>query len=398
MSHLTAAPRVVCVPDSFKGSASAAEAAAALARGARQVFPQAEIIELPFADGGEGTLEALLAVWGQEAEQIEVVDAIGRPGTALVGRSADGRTAVLEAAQGNGLPQVSDVPLQPGRADTYGVGLIARHLLDSGPQGGELAVGARVEEVLLCIGGSASTDGGTGLLRALGVEFLDTSGAPVAPGGQGLTQIASVDTTGLHPRAAAVRWRIAVDVDNPLTGERGAAAVFGPQKGADDDAVAALDAGLSHLAEVLAAHTGVSAEQYRQAPGFGAAGGIPVGMVSLLDTEVVPGSQMVGEAVGLAETLAEADIVLTGEGSLDSQSLGGKVVEAVRRHAPQAAAVVVVAGTVKLSAAECRQAGLTGAFSIAPGAAALEELLERAPELIEQSAAQACGLLAHGAG
>ncbi|WP_344684712.1 MULTISPECIES: glycerate kinase [Actinomycetes] len=389
-SPLDMAPRIVCVPDSFKGSATAAEAAAALARGAREVFPQAQITELPFADGGEGTLEALLAVWGQEAEQLEVLDAIGRPATALVGRSADGRTAVLEAAQGNGLPQVSDVPLQPRRADTYGVGLIAQHLLDTAPGG------TQVEEILLCIGGSASTDGGTGLLRALGVEFLDDAGAPVAPGGHGLAEIAAVDVSGLHPRAAEVRWRIAVDVDNPLTGERGAAAVFGPQKGADEDDVAALDAGLSHLAGVLAAHTGAAAEDYRQAAGFGAAGGIPVGLVSLLGAEVVPGSQMVGEAVGLAESLADADIVLTGEGSLDSQSLGGKVVEAVRRNAPAGAAVVVIAGTVKLTAAECREAGLTGAFSIAPGAAELQELLERAPELITQTAAQACGLLAHG--
>lgn len=401
--------RIACVPDSFKGSATAAEAAAALARGARQVFPDAQITEIPFADGGEGTLDALLAVWGREAEAVEVVDAIGRPTTGLVGRTADGRTAVLEAAQGNGLPQVSDVPLQPLRADTYGVGLLAQHLLDSDPGsvpgserggdgGGRSGDSGRVEEILVCLGGSASTDGGTGLLTALGVRFLDSAGEVVAPGGQGLSSIASVDVSGLHPRASDVRWRIAVDVDNPLTGQHGAAAVFGPQKGADAEDVTALDAGLGHLAEVLAAHAGVGIAEYRDAEGFGAAGGIPVGLVAVLGAEVLPGAQMVGEAVGLAEALAGVDVVLTGEGALDSQSLGGKVVHAVQRNAPEAAAVVVIAGAVKLSAARCREAGLTGAFSIAPGAAELEDLLERAPELIEETAAQACAVLGHRIG
>lgn len=164
-----AVERIVCVPDSFKGSASAAEAAAALARGARQVYPSAEIIELPFADGGEGTLEALLAAWGRPAETVEVCDALGRPVTAQYGRSADGRSGVIEAAQGNGLPQVSDVAPAPLRADSFGVGLIARALLKD----------PECTEILLCIGGSASTDGGTGLLRALGAEFLDAAGEPV---------------------------------------------------------------------------------------------------------------------------------------------------------------------------------------------------------------------------
>ncbi|WP_050806694.1 glycerate kinase [Nesterenkonia sp. F] len=376
--------RIACVPDSFKGSATAAEAAAALAHGAEQVFAGAEIVTLPFADGGEGTLEALLDAWGQQAEEVAVVDALGRPTVGLAGRSADGRTAVLEAAQANGLPQVSDVAPQPRRADTRGVGVLAAHLLDSG-----------AEEILVCLGGSATTDGGTGLLRALGVQFLDADGAEVAEGGQGLADIARIETAGLHPRARQVRWRLAVDVDNPLVGPRGAAAVFGPQKGADADDVAALDAGLERLAEVLAATVGADAAALREHPGFGAAGGIPVALAALLDAEVVPGSQMVAEALDLAGTLTGSDVVLTGEGSLDSQSLGGKVVAAVRDHAPEGAAVVVVAGAVGLSAAECREAGLTAALSIAPSAASLEQLQDRAPELIEQTAAQACALLGH---
>ncbi|WP_198397866.1 glycerate kinase [Brevibacterium antiquum] len=380
------APTIVCAPDSFKGSAGAPAAAAALARGACQVFPDSQITDLPFADGGEGTLDALLAVWDTPARSIEVVDALGRPTTALFGISADGKTAVIEAAQANGLPQVSDVALAPERADTFGVGLIARHVLDQG-----------VEEILLCIGGSASTDGGVGIASALGAAFTDSSSAPIAPGGGGLSSLASVDVSALDPRAREVRWRIAVDVDNPLTGPRGAAAVFGPQKGADAASVAVLDSGLAHLAEVLA-DSAAHAESLAATPGFGAAGGIPLALTSLLGAEVVPGSTMVAEAVGLTEALAAADIVLTGEGSFDTQSLGGKVVAAVRDHAPASAKIIVIAGRVALSPAECREAGITAALSIAPGPADLAELSDRAEELIEAAAAHACALVGAGSG
>ena len=381
----TLTPTIVCAPDSFKGSASAPEAAAALARGARQVFPDAAITALPFADGGEGTLDALLAVWDTPARSVDVVDALGRPASAHFGISADGKTAVIEAAQANGLPQVSDVELQPERADTYGVGLIARHALDQG-----------VEEILLCIGGSASTDGGVGIACALGAAFTNSSGEPIAPGGGGLSDLASVDLSGLDPRAFDVRWRIAVDVDNPLTGPRGAAAVFGPQKGANPASVSVLDSGLAHLAEVLAGSPS-KAVSLAATPGFGAAGGIPLALTTLLDAEVVPGSTMVAEAVGLSKALAGADIVLTGEGSFDSQSLGGKVVAAVRDRAPASARVIVIAGRVALSPAECREAGITAALSIAPGPADLAQLSDRAEELIESTAAHACALVGSNA-
>ena len=377
-------PRIVCAPDSFKGSASAPAAAAALARGARAVFPAAETVQLPFADGGEGTLDALLAVWGTEPRTVDTLDALGRATSAAFGVSPDGTTAVIEAAQANGLPQVSDVPLQPERADTFGVGRIVRAALDLG-----------VEVILLCIGGSASTDGGVGIATALGARFTDDRGETIAPGGGGLATVAAVDTTDLDPRATQVRWRIAVDVDTPLTGPRGAAAVFGPQKGADSESVTVLDAGLGHLAEVLASSP-AEAETMTTTPGFGAAGGIPLALTALFGAEVVPGSTMVAEAVELSTALAEADIVLTGEGSFDSQSLGGKVVAAVRDHAPASARMIVIAGRVGLSPTQCREAGITAALSIAPGPADLTTLSERAEALIEDAAAHACALVAAG--
>lgn len=356
-----------------------------MARGARFAFgAAARIIEIPMADGGEGTLDALLAAWRCPPLFTAATDALGRPKTARYGVSADGLTGIIEAAEGNGLPDVLDVPLQPLRADSYGVGTIAGHLLDEG-----------VEEILLCIGGSASTDGGTGLLSALGVRFLDATGNPVAPGGAGLGAIHTVDVSGLHPRATAVKWRVAVDVANPLCGEQGAAAVFGPQKGAGPEDVKLLDAGLANLARVLTdfrppVESNGRPGTYLTAPGFGAAGGLPLSLVALLGAETVPGAELVSDAVGLRAALAHADVVLTGEGCLDTQSLGGKVVDAVRRLAPSASPLVVVAGTVQLSAAQSMEAGITVAVSIARGPATLAELTANAELLIEDAAARAC--------
>lgn len=382
MSHTNSMTIVAC-PDSFKGSLGAADAATALADGARSIFgPDANIIELPLADGGEGSLDALLAAWGSEPQTLNVHDALGRPATARYGVSADGRTGMIEAAEANGLPQVSDVPLQPLRADSRGVGEIALHLLDAG-----------VTEILLCIGGSASTDGGTGFLDALGVRFLAADGHPVAPGGGGLAAIAAIDVSGLHPAATTTSWQIAVDVSNPLCGPLGAAAVFGPQKGADTRHVAALDAGLEHLAHVLAAHVGTEAKVLLEREGMGSAGGLPAGLVALLGARTVPGSKMVSEALGLEKLLAGADLVLTGEGRLDSQSLGGKVVDAVRRLTPADTPVIVIAGSVALDAAQCRAEGITAAFSIARGPATLAELSADTAALVRDASAQACALL-----
>ncbi|MHA7179741.1 glycerate kinase [Arthrobacter sp. MDB2-24] len=389
----TAAPRplrIVIAPDSLKGSLPAAEAALAMAAGvtgaaARLGHPAPRVVLAPLADGGEGTLDALLAAWSAEPRTTRCHDAAGRARTARYGISApqDGAggppvRGVLEAAEANGLPLVADLPLDALTATSYGVGEIATQLLDDG-----------AEEILLCIGGSATTDGGTGLLSALGARFLDAGGDPLPPGGGSLAALRTIDTAHLHPRARGVRWRIAVDVDNPLCGPRGAAAVFGPQKGATPDDVAVLDAGLAHLARVVSAQTGVDV---LEVPGTGAAGGLPAVLVPFLGAEIVPGSALVADAVGLAAALADADLVLTGEGSFDSQSLGGKVVQAVVENAPATCAVVAIAGRVQLSAAQVQDAGLAAAFSIATGPMALEELIGGAAALMEDAAAQVYGV------
>lgn len=359
-------------------------AAGVRAAAARLGHPAPDIVLAPLADGGEGTLDALLAAWGAEPRTTECHDAAGRARRARYGlstSSADGGRpvrGVLEAAEANGLPLVADLPLNALTATSYGVGEIAARLLDDG-----------ADEILLCIGGSATTDGGTGLLSALGARFLDADGGALPPGGGVLAALATIDTTGLHPRAPNVRWRIAADVDNPLCGPRGAAAVFGPQKGATPDNVVALDLGLAHLAQVVEDLTGVAVADV---PGTGAAGGLPAVLVPFLSAEIVPGSALVADAVGLAGALADADLVITGEGSFDSQSLGGKVVQAVVENAPATCAVVAIAGRVQLTAREVQEAGLAAAFSIATGPMGLDELIEGAGALVEDAAAQVYGI------
>lgn len=381
----SAAPHVVVAPDSFKGSLAAADVAAALAAGVRDVVPAARVTCLPMADGGEGTLEALLGVWGVAARELATVDAIGRPATARWAVSPDGTVGVVELAEASGLPRVADAPPRPRAAHTRGTGELAAAVLDAG-----------VAEVLVCLGGSASTDGGAGLLAGLGARVLDDAGAPVPDGGQGLARAATLDLAGLHPRARQVRWRVAVDVTNPLVGELGAAAVFGPQKGAGPADVAALDAALRGWADLLERTTGVRTHDLL---GAGAAGGVPAALVAVLGAELERGADLVAESVGLPAALADAALVLTGEGSFDSQSVRGKVADGVARLAAAAPArppVVVVAGRVQLPAARARAAGVTAAFSIAPGPVALDELLGRTAERLRETAAHVTALTLAG--
>ena len=381
-----AAPTVVIAPDSFKGSCSSVEAARAIARGVRAAFgTRAEVLELPMADGGEGTLDALVAAWGGEVARVPTSDALGRPreGRVGYGRTADGGLrAIIEAADANGLPAVSDLPLQPLDADSHGVGELILAALDAG-----------TDELLLCIGGSATNDGGAGMLRALGARLLDAQGRDVAGGARGLLDVQQVDLRGIDPRAARVSWRIACDVDNPLTGPRGAAAVFGPQKGADAQQVAEIERGLGRFSELLAAAVGTDAPQLRQQRGIGAAGGLALGLTTLFGAQLVPGARLVSGAIGLREALAAATLVFAGEGRLDAQSLDGKVVSRVLAEAAPGAAVIVLAGSIGLSPEETRAAGISAAFSIAQGPATLEEMSADATRLLEVTTGQVCGAI-----
>jgi glycerate kinase len=356
--------RVVVAPDSFKGSATAREVADAVAAGLGDAFagvrPAPLVRTLPLADGGEGTLDAMRDAWGIEVGRVATTDAIGRPTTARFGVSPDGRVGVIEAADANGLPAVADVALRPLTATSRGVGAIVRAVLEAG-----------VAEIIVCIGGSASTDGGAGLLQSLGARLTDAAGRELPPGGGALRALHAIDLSGLDPRARAVSWRIACDVDNPLLGPAGSAAVYGPQKGADAADIRELEAGLARLADVLAVVTGTDVRGHA---GIGAAGGLALPLVALFDARLEPGASLVAAALGAPALLTNAEVVITGEGRLDAQSFSGKVVGGVRQLTPPDVPVIVIAGEVALAPTQLVAAGITAAFSLAPGPATRDEL------------------------
>ena len=320
--------RVVIAPDSFKGSLTSVEVASALASGWRAARPDDEVLLAPLADGGEGTLVAIAAAGGWEWRITPATDPIGRPVEARWLRSSDGARAVVELAEASGLSRLADTERDPVGASTRGTGEVLRAVLDDG-----------IRTITLGIGGSATTDGGSGILRALGAAIeVDTaaSGDPTEP---------AVDLAGLDNRLADVDLRIACDVTNPLLGPRGAAATYGPQKGANPEQVAQLDAALSSYAEGLRAATG---RDERETPGAGAAGGTAFGLLSIADhfrsLRLVPGVDVVMDETGLREKLAGADLVITGEGRIDAQTAFGKTSLGVARLAAAAGVPCIAVG------------------------------------------------------
>jgi glycerate 2-kinase len=378
--------RVLVSPDKFKGSAGAAEAAERLTRGLRRAEPDWTVRALPVADGGEGTVDAAVSA-GFERRSAVVpgpVDAPVRASFAL----RDG-TAVVELAEASGLRRLArrggnragpgEPALDPLRAHTRGTGGLLAAALDAG-----------AAAIVLGAGGSASTDGGTGLLSALGARFLDGSGRPVPDGGGGLDRIASADLSGLDPRLRHCRLLLASDVDNPLLGTFGAAAVYGPQKGATSDDVAFLDAGLRRLVEVLTVALGQDAVLAADLPGAGAAGGVGYAALAVLGAKRRPGIDLVLETIGFHAALAETDLVITGEGCLDPQTLRGKAPAGVA-DAARARGIPVVAGCgrLELDPEQLAAAGFARAYSLAdlepdPGRSMAEAgpLLERLGEQI----------------
>jgi glycerate 2-kinase len=323
---------IVFAPDSFKGSLSSVEVARALAEGWARARSDDELLLAPLADGGEGTLAAIEAAGGWESVENAATDPLGRPMSADWLRSKDGERAVVELAAASGLSRLDPRERDAGAASTRGTGEILRSVVDAG-----------IQRVTLGIGGSATTDGGAGILEALGATFKDSVGSDLPGGGEPLIFLETLDLSAVDARLAEVDIRIASDVTNPLLGPTGAAATYGPQKGADRHDVEALDAALSHYADVLEAATG---RRERDTPGAGAAGGVGFGLLSLRDRfrslELVPGVDLVAEETGLDAKLARADIVVTGEGRIDAQTAFGKTALGVARRA-QAAGVRCIA-------------------------------------------------------
>ncbi|MFI0815186.1 glycerate kinase [Streptomyces sp. NPDC021098] len=341
--------------DKFKGSLTAVEVAERVTAGLRRGWSGADdllrVDALPVADGGDGTVDAAVAS-GFERREVSVTGPLGTPVTATYALR-DG-TAVVEMAEASGLRHLPDGVFAPLTATTYGSGELLRAALDAGAR-----------TIVFGVGGSATTDGGAGMLSALGARFLRADGTPVAPGGGPLGELATADLSGLDPRLAATEIVLASDVDNPLTGPKGAAAVYGPQKGASEADVTALDAALGEYVRVLERAVGARAAEYAAAPGAGAAGGIGFGALLGLGAVFRPGIDVMLDVLGFAAALEGADLVITGEGSLDEQTLHGKAPAGVAAAArARGIDVVAVCGRLALSPAALGGAGIRRAYAL----------------------------------
>ena len=376
--------RIVIAPDSFKGSLSALAVAAAMERGVRSVYPDAEVVKVPVADGGEGTVEALVEATGGELRTERVRGPLGEPVEARWGVLGDRRTAVVEMAAASGLPLVPRERRDPRVTSTFGTGELLRAALDAG-----------LRRAVVGIGGSATNDGGAGMARALGVRFMDAFGAELPEGGASLARLARIDVAGLDPRLSAAEILVACDVDNPLTGPRGASAVYGPQKGATPDMVAELDGALRRYAEVAREAT---SRDVASLPGAGAAGGLGAGLLFFTPARLRPGVEIVLEATGFEERVRGADLVLTGEGRTDFQTAMGKapvgVAAAAKRHGVP---VVCLSGGLGPGADDVLAKGIDALASAVPGPMTLEEAMAGGAALVEAAVTRACRLLAIGA-
>ncbi len=350
--------RIIIAPDKFKGSLSAVDAAAAIGRGVARARPDAEVVLLPVADGGEGTVAAAVAA-GYAEHIVTVEGPTGEPVKATF--AVRGDAAVIEMAEASGLRILPGHRAAPRTATTYGTGQLVTAALDAGAR-----------HIVLGIGGSATTDGGAGLAQALGVRLLDRAGAELPRGGAALADLDRIDVSGLDPRVAAAEFTVASDVENPLVGPQGAAAIYGPQKGASPEDVAVLDAALTRYAEILRRDVGIAVADV---PGAGAAGGLGAGALAFLGAELTSGIALLLDVVGFRSAVQGASLVITGEGSFDEQTLSGKAPVGVARAAAAAGVpVVALVGRLAVTPEQLDAVGIRGARAVLE----LEPDLERA--------------------
>jgi glycerate kinase len=372
--------KVVIAPDSFKDSLTARQVANAIAAGLQDIMPNTECLCVPVADGGEGTMSALVDATGGTRHQEQVTGPLGLPVEAEFGLLGDGVTAVIEMATASGIELVPQEQRNPMVATSFGTGELVSAALDMG-----------VESVIVAIGGSATNDGGIGMMTALGARFLDVNGEPVAPNGEGLLELASVDVADMDPRLAQTRFVCACDVDNPLTGEKGASAVFGPQKGATTEMIKALDAGMHRYAAAIKSTMAVDVETQ---PGAGAAGGMGAALMAFMQAELRPGIQIVLEAVELEAKLDGADLVITGEGRIDGQTIHGKTPVGVSRMAQKRGIpTIALAGALGDGCSELRTAGIQGCFSVLSKPCSLDDALANAEQNVRYTAQNLAGVL-----
>ncbi|AJI21277.1 glycerate kinase [Priestia megaterium] len=375
--------KIVIAPDSFKESLTALHVCEALEKGIKTHFPNAEISKVPMADGGEGTVQSLVDATGGQIIQAKVTGPLGKEVEAFYGILGDGKTAVIEMAAASGLHQVPMDERNPLITTTRGTGELILKALDQ-----------KVKHIIIGIGGSATNDGGAGMVKALGAKLLNTNGAEIKEGGGSLNQLAAIDLTNFDSRLAEVKVEVACDVDNPLTGATGASAVFGPQKGATPDMVKQLDRNLAHYAAVIEKEMDI---HIQNVPGAGAAGGLGGGLLAFLSAELKPGVDIVIEATQLESYIKNADLVITGEGRIDGQTIYGKTPIGVAKTAKKhSVPVIAIAGSIGAGSEAVYEHGISALFSVVPGAVTLPEALEKAGENIERTAKNVASVIRLG--
>jgi len=372
--------KVVAAPNPFKGSLGAPAAARAIARGVHRAWPEAEVAEVPVADGGEGTVEALVAAAHGELVAVTVEGPLGDPVEARFGLIDEGRTAVVELASSSGLTLVPTARLDPRVASTYGFGQVL-----------EAARGRGVGKIIAGIGGSATNDGGAGIAQALGYRLLDSEGQELPRGGAALARLTGIDGAGVDPGWQDVSVQVAVDVSNPLTGPEGASAVYGPQKGATPEIVGELDAALAHFAQVVERDLG---RPVADLPGGGAAGGAGAGLVAFLGARLVRGAPLVVDASGFDQALHGAALVMSGEGRVDAQTAYGKGPAEVASRARRAGVpVVLLAGALGNGWESVLECGVSAVLPLAERPSTLEDMRRDAEGLVERAAERACHMM-----
>ena len=375
--------KIVIAPDSYKESLSALDVATAIEAGFQEIYPDAEYVKLPVADGGEGTVEAMVAATQGRLVQVTVTGPLNKPVDAFSGLSGDERCAFIEMAAASGLESVPPACRNPLLTTTWGTGELIRHALDAG-----------VQQIIIGIGGSATNDGGAGMVQALGGKLLTADNQQIASGGGALEQLARIDLSELDSRLADCRIDVACDVTNPLTGPEGATAVFGPQKGATAEMIVRLDRALAHYARIIQRDLAVDVLHLE---GGGAAGGMGAALYAFCGARLRPGIEIVTDALHLAELVADADLVITGEGRIDSQTIHGKVPVGVAKVAQRYnVPVIAIAGSLTADVGIVHQHGLDAVFSVIYSVCTLEEALENAAENVRMTARNVAAVLNMG--
>ncbi|WP_394150887.1 glycerate kinase [Vibrio maritimus] len=364
--------KIIIAPDSYKESLTAMEVAEAIEAGFKKIFTEAEYIKLPMADGGEGTVQSLVDATDGSIVTCDVTGPLGQTVEGFFGLMGDGSTAIIEMAAASGLHLVEPENRNPLLTTTFGTGELVKAALDRG-----------VKHIIVGIGGSATNDGGIGMAQALGAKLLDVDGNALGFGGGELSKLASIDLSELDPRLTNIKLEVACDVDNPLCGPKGASHVFGPQKGATPEMVETLDSNLAHYAEVIKSTNG---RDVVDTAGAGAAGGLGAALLGLFDAELRPGIQIVMDAVNLSEVVKDADLVITGEGRIDSQTIHGKTPIGVARTAKQYdIPVIAIAGSTAKDCAVVHEHGIDAAYSVVLGATDLPTALKEAAFNVEMT-------------